>query len=92
MCGYERGVLGSVVRTIKYIDLAALDYRLAQLDMLSLSTPYGEQKPSLKSAIPVDVCHFLAWKDKGEKTQVRRLSRPHLEKMQVLCLSYMRFE
>ena len=37
MCGYKRRVLSSVARSIKDIDLAALDARLAQLQMLSLN-------------------------------------------------------
>ena len=95
MYGYKRRVLSSVARSIKDVDLAALDAHLAQLQMLSLSTPYAKQKSSLKSefedflfslpgrrslysATPLDVCHFLSWKDKGGKTQVHGLSCPHL--------------
>lgn len=49
MFGYKRRVLSSVAHSIKDVDLAALDARLAQLQMLSLSTPYAKQKSSLKS-------------------------------------------
>ena len=90
MCGYQRKTFRAPSPAAQTVDVQALDSRLHQLQMLSLSTAYSKQKSSLKNelenflfslparkspctATPLDLCRFLAWKDKDGKTKVHQI-------------------
>lgn len=51
MCGYQRKTFPAPLFAPQTVDVPALDSRLHELQMLSLSTAYYKQKSSLKSKL-----------------------------------------